>query len=402
MNSVSSSARDMMQHFTFSVEKISGHKTGSYTIIVEYRNPRTARVMKKKFRMMVPAHTKKENADRWNVNIIAGVAFKYFQGLSRKDLIERKSKRQMGLEIYHNLRIVSRRKGSDTQLSDLERVGKAYLDKEVVERMIRFSSSTSPNESTTSEEQALNQKKEGEVHESTTSLKNEVLKEIQSKVTPIPSESIFKPEETGVTYAMIGKSFSGKTTFIVNELNKLTEEQLEEYNAIIFFTESSHAQPLKNLAPHIKPKTILIDRFCPKVLQALKRVNDATKLRFKFLVIFDDIINLRGNLITKCILTLRNSNISTVISIQYEKLLNPAQRSSVHNMFLFNLRSESWEFLLKGYLLGNVKELLPASLGEVKSAMKVSQMLRETMDPFILYYNQREDKTSLWNKKNKT
>ena len=349
---------------------------------------------------------------KWNVNVVAGVSLMYFKSLNRRDLIERKGKRQMGLEIYHLLKNITKRKGSEVQLSDLESDGKAYLSLSSKEAQLLPFSSTSDSSSSSSSGVGVDGEAAAAANTSSSPsdtspsssssssvLKQEVLKEIQSKATPIPNDSIFVPEETGVTYAMIGKSFSGKTTFIVNELNKLTEDQLRKYNAIIFFTESSHAQPLKNLAPHVKTKTILIDRFCPKVLQALKRINDETKLLFKFLVIFDDIISLRGNLITKCILTLRNSNISTVISIQYEKLLNPAQRSSVHNMFLFNLRSESWEFLLKGYLLGSVKELLPNSLGEVKSAVKVAQMLRETFDPYILYYNQRQDEIVLWNKK---
>lgn len=372
---------------------------GSYLITIAYLNERTARVIKKSFKMMVPANTKKEVYERWNENIVAGVALKYFIPMKRIDFEQNKSKRQLGLELYHQLKNITRRKGSEKQLQDMEVYGRSYLEGKEDKKLLPFGGGGGGGgeEETTAAE--TTKTTTANVPTPATSMKEEVLKEIESKVTPIPAESIFRPESTGVTYAMIGKSFSGKTTFIVNDLNKLTEEQLKAYNAIIFFTESSHAQPLKDLAPHVKTKTILIDRFCPLVLQALKRINDATKNLFKFLVIFDDIISLRGNLITKCILTLRNSNISTVISIQYEKLLSPAQRSSVHNMYLFNLRSESWEFLLKGYLLGNVKELLPQSLGEVKSVVKVSQMLRETMDPFILYYNQREDKTFIWNKK---
>jgi hypothetical protein len=302
---------------------------------------------------------------RWSKELVLGAVLKYLSKGHPSD-IHRSSKKSASL-VYRILRYASyKNKGA---LDEMESVGKAY-------QLDNNSPSGVDNDSQI----------------------EEVRREIQSIAGPIPPESIFKPEETGVTYAMIGKSFSGKTTFVVNELNKLTEDQLKQYNAIVFFTESSHALPLKKLADHVKPKVILIDRFCPKVLMALKKINDHTKNMFKFLVIFDDIIALRGPLLTKCILTLRNANISTVISIQYEKLLNPAQRSSVHNMFIFNLRSESWEFLLKGYLLGNVKETL-RSLYDVKSVVRVSQLLRETMDPFILYYNQREDLVEIWNKK---
>jgi len=302
---------------------------------------------------------------RWSKELVLGAVLKYLSKGHPSD-IHRSSKKSASL-VYRILRYASyKNKGA---LDEMESVGKAYQQNN------NSLSGSADNDSQI----------------------EEVRREIQSIAKPIPPESIFKPEETGVTYAVIGKSFSGKTTFIVHELSKLTEEQLRQYNAIIIFTESSHSLPLKKLADHVKPKIILMDRFCPKVLMVLKKINDHTKNMFKFLVIFDDILTLRGPLLTKCILTLRNSNISTVISIQYEKLLNPAQRSSVHNMYLFNLRSESWEFLLKGYLLGNVKETL-RSLCDVKSVVRVSQLLRETMDPFILYYNQREDIVEMWNK----
>lgn len=316
------------------------------------------------FKLSLPGDANQVLKTRWNKELVLGATIKF---LSRSHPSDRDlSRRKIGSIVYRLIRNASVKKPS--ALDEMETVGKAYIAKD------------------------------GQIHEDTDSKIDEVKRDIESQVEPIPSESIFKPEETGVTYAMIGKSFSGKTTFIVNQLNKLTPDELKAYNAIIFFTESAHALPLKNLDDHVKPKVILIDRFCPKVLLALKKINDHTKNMFKFLVIFDDIIALRGPLLTKCILTLRNSNISTVISIQYEKLLNPAQRSSVHNMFIFNLRSESWEFLLKGFLFGNVKELF-RSLSEEKHVSRMAILLRSTMDPFILYYNQREDKISVWNKK---
>lgn len=317
------------------------------------------------FTLSLPKDANETLKQRWGKEIVLGAALKY---LSKGHPSDRdRSARKIASLVYRILRYASyKNKGA---LDEMESVGKAYLTKE---------GNLSGHDDDSQVE--------------------EVRRDIEGLAEPIPPTSIFIPEETGVTFAMIGKSFSGKTTFIVNELNKLTPEQLRPYNAIVFFTESAHALPLKNLAPHVKPKVILIDRFCPKVLLALKKINDHTKNMFKFLVIFDDITELRGPLLTKCILTLRNSNISTVISIQYEKLLNPAQRSSVHNMFIFNLRSESWEFMLKGFLLGNVRELI-RSVYDVKSVVRTSQLLRETMDPFILYYNQREDKIAVWNKK---
>ena len=132
----------------------------------------------------------------------------------------------------------------------------------------------------------------------------------------------------------------------------------------------------------------------------VKKINNITRNLFKFFILFDDIIDLRGNLLTKAILTLRNANISTVISIQYEKLMNPAQRSSIHNMYIFNLRPPSWDYMLSGYLIGNVKKLIP-TIRDAKPPMKVtqvSQIMNDSMDPFILYYDQRKDITQFYKK----
>jgi hypothetical protein len=225
---------------------------------------------------------------------------------------------------------------------------------------------------------------------------------------PLPTQkSIFIPEHTGVTYGIIGKSFSGKTHFWVHELNKLTSEELKQYNAIFFFTESTSAEPLASLSARVKKKMITFDRFCPSLLAVLKRINDETRNNFKFLVVLDDILELRSMLIIKMILTLRNSNISTVISIQYEKLLTPSQRSSLHNLFLFNLRTESWEYMLRGYLLGNFKELIPAlsereNIGRGTRRLTpsmIAEILRSCMNDYICFYDQRRDVLKIYYKR---
>lgn len=216
--------------------------------------------------------------------------------------------------------------------------------------------------------------------------------------TPIPQRSIFTPEATGVTYACIGKSFSGKTTFIVNELNKLYASELAAYTAIFFFTTSPNASPLSKLSPHVRSKFILVPRLCKTILLALTKINNETDLSFKFLIIFDDILQLRGALLDSCILTLRNSNISSMISCQYQKLMTPAQRSSVHNMYIFNVKVPDWEFLLRGFLGGDVRELLPP-LRNLRFESRIAMILNKVMGKYILYYNQREDDIQIWNKR---
>ncbi len=366
---------------------ITGAKIPSgYRISIAYINKETGKHKNKIFNVVVPSNFR--HIDKWNVDIVVGAALRLFSSFGVEAIHSKFSSKGLANQLYHFLRRVSNRKEGKFILQKYEKEGRTYRL-----RTDSRGGSYYPNEkpSNTGAQEGTDRT------QLTSDDPARLCHEIEEKALPIPSKSIFSPEPSGTTYAIVGKSFSGKTTFIVNQLNSLTEDEIRMYNAIIFFTESANAEPLADLSSLAKEKMILTDRFCPKILQVLKKLNDSTHNKFKFLVIFDDILQLRGMLLTKCILTLRNSNISTVISIQYEKLMNPAQRSSVHNMYLFPMRFDQWEYMLKGFVLGNVKELLP-SLSEDKRVSVVAQKMRQCMDDHILYYDQRKDKISLWNK----
>lgn len=343
------------------------------------KNPETARLVKKTFTLKFSEKQK----ERLGISesMIFGVVLKLLNRIPLEEFQKRSGKQNLSSIIHHHIRKISRRKVY------------SHL-KEEYERNARMNYMSAPQ---LEEEQQIE------------TLSTQTAAAIQRVAQTLPAKSAFSPEETGVTYAIIGKSFSGKTYFIVQELNKLTKEELGKYTAIFFFTESTSAKPLEKLTPAVKKKMIVMDRFCPTILRAVKRLNDGTSNKFKFFIIFDDIIDLRGNLLTKSILTLRNSNISTVISIQYEKLLNPAQRSSLHNIYLFNLRTESWEYMLKGYLLGNFKEKIPSlkdnpndPKSKKKTPAQIAQALRECLDDYIIYYDQRRDELTVYHKMKKS
>lgn len=195
---------------------------------------------------------------------------------------------------------------------------------------------------------------------------------------------------TGATYAVLGPSFSGKTTLLVDGLNRLTRDELDAYDGIFFFTESENAEPLEGLSDRVRAKFMGIFKcFCRKILAVIKKLNDLTKNGFRFLVIFDDITTLRGDAITKMVLTLRNAGISTVLLIQHSKLLNPGQRQSIHHYYLFNLRTEEWVYMLHGFLATHIRELFP----EVAHAraQETAEFLRVFMKDKIIHFDQRMD-----------
>jgi len=404
-------------HPSFEID-VQKYGTNNYKVIISFQNPTTTRTLKKEFIIHIAENTK--DKERWNEDIVTGAVMKYMGGQSRLRFINTTSKREKGLAVYRILKQYTKRKGGDSLLQSLEVAGKQYnsYDAKNPNRYIGFGggggmasshTTTTPNAKPSTNPITKNGKGEREEEgggveerEENDSYDSPIIREsrqtIENRALSTPRNSIFKPGETGATFAMIGKSKSGKTTFIVNQLNRMTEKEVEGYNVIVFFTTSLHANPLKDLAPHVKKRMVLVGRFVPKILQTMKRINDETKNQFKFLVIFDDILKLRGDLMSECILTLRNSNISTVISMQYVKLMSPAQRDSVHNIYLFNLKTELWEFMLRGFILGNVKEEIPA-IRPIKRVTEVALVMRQIMNPFILYHDQVNDTTEFYNKK---
>lgn len=211
--------------------------------------------------------------------------------------------------------------------------------------------------------------------------------------------SVFAPEETGNTKVFLAPSFSGKTTLLVNELNRLSEENLKEYDKIILFTESVASAPLKHLKKHVLDKILIYDRFVPKILKLFKRINTVTRNRFKFLIMMDDCIALRGSDVQKMILTLRNVNISTVICIQYSKLLAPSQRQSIHDYFIMNLRLEDLEYILSGFIGSHFREKL-AEEGDSAAMSDRIQVLaekaRNRLKDRILHFDQRHDQIHIY------
>lgn len=374
--------------FYFTIDRKKEGNTNYYVTLV-FKSPTSGRTLKKVFAILIPSNTK--NKAFWNKNVIAGAVLRYFEEVPRIKIMNMKSKRELGNGVYRILKNVTARTRGTEILGEFEAAGKEYLEGGP-KKPIPFASKYGGDEKREEKDPENSQENSAD-----SPLTTATRSAIESIALPQPSTSVFKPGDTGATYAMIGKSKSGKTTFLVHNLNLLKEEELNQYNAIVYFTKSPNANPLADLDPRIRKRFIMVGRFCPKVLMAMKRINDETDLMFKFLVIFDDILQLRGQLLTECILTLRNSNISTALSIQYEKLMTPAQRASVHNVYIFNLRTEQWEFFLKGFIVGNIKEIVPPLRG-VKRVWEVAQTMREVMNPFILYYDQVNDKTMFFRK----
>jgi hypothetical protein len=221
----------------------------------------------------------------------------------------------------------------------------------------------------------------------------------------LPRESIFKCElESANTKVFLAPSFSGKTTLLVTELNKLTPKELEEYDKIVLFTESTAAAPLKLLDKRVLKKMMIYDRFVPQLVRIFKKINTITKNRFRFLLLMDDRIDLKGGLLIKLILTLRNANISTVICIQYSKLLSRSQRQSIHDYYMMNMKLEDLEYLMSGFLAPHFRELFEAEGTSDVNKMNyrhLAEKAKERLKNKILHFDQRHDSIEIFNRPKK-
>lgn len=231
------------------------------------------------------------------------------------------------------------------------------------------------------------------------------LQRAMDKDPPFPTDhSIFSPDpETATTAVILAPSHSGKTTFIVENLNKLTDADLDVYTAILFCTESTCSAPLKHIEERVLKKMNIFDCFLPEYITMLKKTNTKSNNRFRYLVIMDDCLRLRGSVIVDMILTLRNSGVSTVISIQHSKLLTPSQRQSIHDYYLMNLRPEDMLFFLQGFIESHIRDRMNEE-GDPQaydySPRKLSYAARRRLANYrILHFDQRHDKISIYSQK---
>ncbi len=178
------------------------------------------------------------------------------------------------------------------------------------------------------------------------------------------------PQETAKTTIVFGKSKSGKTHFITDELNKLSNETKmlngvvrPLYDKIVIFTESMNAEPFKRLNPDLP--IIFVKGYIPKLVLLLKRINDETHNKFKFLCVLDDCLgsssgkSLRGGSFPKMMLTMRNSNISTCVLVQSCTLLDPKTRENTHQMFITGLKIRDMTRCINELLYDEARRLFP-------------------------------------------
>lgn len=146
-------------------------------------------------------------------------------------------------------------------------------------------------------------------------------------------------KKTGTSTVILGASKRGKTTLMMRLYNKY----YKKHSTFICTLFTGNKQiPLYNKN---NDKNLLIsegfNKKSEKYIKLQKYLNTETDNRYKFLNMFDDIIDMKySSLINNLILTYRNSNISTIMCLQYAYLMSKMNRANVNNIIIFDGGSE--------------------------------------------------------------
>jgi ABC-type ATPase with predicted acetyltransferase domain len=143
-------------------------------------------------------------------------------------------------------------------------------------------------------------------------------------------------QNTGNSCVILGSSKMGKSTLLMYLYDKYFNTN--DYISTLF-TINAHINMYKDHKKLIICKTF--NREAEKVIQMEKFINTKTDNKYDFVVMLDDIIDVRySKLLNNLILTYRNSKISSFISLQYPKLLSKSARANINNIIMFNFNTD--------------------------------------------------------------
>ena len=161
---------------------------------------------------------------------------------------------------------------------------------------------------------------------------------------PIRRLDTIEPPENGCfSFGLVGSTRSGKTCALLWLWNQYFREHCS-----VMYTGSSQAEIYKPLAKH----TAVSPSFYPEVVKETMTLNMRTKNKYKFLHIFDDMLDGKNSkALAKLLCIGRNNGMSTIISAQELTILNAVGRTNLNYMLLFRLNSQmAVEKVVRNYL----------------------------------------------------
>jgi hypothetical protein len=157
-------------------------------------------------------------------------------------------------------------------------------------------------------------------------------------------DSIEPPENGCFSFGLVGSTRSGKSCAML----WIWEKWFKESHITLMTTGSAQADIYKPL----KSKAAITPAFYPEVLKETMLLNQKTQNKYKFLHIFDDMLDgKQSKSLSKLLCIGRNNGQSTVICGQDLTILNAVGRTNLNYMLLFRLNSQmSVEKVVRNYL----------------------------------------------------
>ena len=197
-------------------------------------------------------------------------------------------------------------------------------------------------------------------------------------VQPFKFERDTKAAMSACSFAIIGSSKSGKTTFLKYLLKQVFADDLK-----VFMTQSPQAMIYKN----IKKETVFCPEFIPEIIKECYEINKGTNNKYPFAIIIDDVADVRAKnhrQMTKLLCLYRNSNMSAIVCGQDAFLLNANGRANVNYVVLgYQNTDNRCEDNIKIYL----RSYFPRSLSIEE---KIDLYKRLTADHHFLLINNLE------------
>ena len=160
--------------------------------------------------------------------------------------------------------------------------------------------------------------------------------------------SIDLPDDKfGVSFIMIGATRSGKTTL----LNYIYKKFFSEHLSILM---SNSLQ--SDAYDFIQKKVDAVSHhYHPQILKDAYHINHEAKNHYKFLMIVDDITDVRGDKeMTRLMTIYRNSRISSIVCAQTATMMSPIARSNINMVLLGRCNSSMQiERNIKDFLMGH-------------------------------------------------
>jgi len=157
--------------------------------------------------------------------------------------------------------------------------------------------------------------------------------EFNIKITPF---NLNLDYNTGNTLGLFGSGKQGKSSLLMYIYNKYYAQE-KDYICTLF-SINSHIKVYKADKKLLRCNSFTKE--AEKYIKMQKYINSHTSNKYKFANFFDDVIDVKyKKILNEMILTYRNSNISTIISLQYPYLLSKQNRANLNGICLFQTNS---------------------------------------------------------------